>query len=157
MKYIATIIFCVIVPASYNFNDQNRWKTRELRSKLKSDAASLYRPISHEDEFLVRVEALRNYLKGYEPFGMSGTVLIAKDQKVVLHEAYGFADKLKGIKSDRNTVYDIASVGKQFTATAILKLQEANKLKVSARIGRYLTAVPEDKRAITIHQLLTHT
>jgi CubicO group peptidase (beta-lactamase class C family) len=56
-----------------------------------------------------------------------------------------------------DTVYDIGSITKQFTATAVLKLEQMGRLRVTDRIGRWVGAVPPDKAAITIRQLLTHT
>jgi CubicO group peptidase (beta-lactamase class C family) len=56
-----------------------------------------------------------------------------------------------------DTVYDVMSMTKQFTAAAILKLETMGELRVSDRIGTHLGAVPRDKRRITLHHLLTHT
>jgi hypothetical protein len=55
------------------------------------------------------------------------------------------------------TLFDVGSVSKQFTATAVLKLAEAGKLRLDDSIASILPGVPEDKRPITIHHLLTHT
>ena len=59
--------------------------------------------------------------------------------------------------ADCDTVYDIGSITKQFTAAAVLKLEMQGKLRVTDPIGRYLDGVPADKREITVQQLLTHT
>ena len=56
-----------------------------------------------------------------------------------------------------DTVYDIGSITKQFTATAILKLEQMGRLRVSDPIARWIGPVPPDKAAITLQQLLTHT
>ena len=72
-------------------------------------------------------------------------------------EGWGLADKETGAGAGCDTVYDVMSMTKQFTAAAILKLQMMGRLRVTDRIGRFLDDVPADKRAITIHQLLTHT
>jgi CubicO group peptidase (beta-lactamase class C family) len=67
------------------------------------------------------------------------------------------SDREQGIKADCDTVYDVMSMTKQFTAAAIVKLESQGRLDVSDRIGEYLTGVPDDKRGITIRELLTHT
>jgi CubicO group peptidase (beta-lactamase class C family) len=54
-------------------------------------------------------------------------------------------------------VYDIGSVTKQFTAAAVVKLQTQGRLQVTDEIGRFFDGVPQDKRDITVHHLLTHT
>lgn len=82
--------------------------------------------------------------------GFTGSVLLAKDGEIVLHKGYG-----PGIVPE--TPFWVASISKQFTAAAVLKLAEQGKLSVDDPITKYLGEVPEDKRGITIHQLLTHT
>lgn len=89
--------------------------------------------------------------------GFSGTVLIAKGNKILLNQGYGFADLRKTAKVKSETKFYIASITKQFTASAILKLEEQGKLKTTDFIGKYFKDIPPDKSAVTIHHLLTHT
>jgi len=98
------------------------------------------------DEFLTQISAQ----------GFSGSVLVS-DGSNVFSKGYGMADREGKVKVDENTVFDIGSVTKQFTGAAILKLEMQGKLSVADTIGKYLLNVPADKRAITIHHLLTHT
>ncbi|MBX7172429.1 MAG: beta-lactamase family protein [Pyrinomonadaceae bacterium] len=100
---------------------------------------------------------LKDYLHGINAYGFSGQVLIAENGKISLNQAYGFADRESKIPNSLNTVFNVASLTKQFTATAILRLEAAGKLKTSDAISKYLENVPSDKSTITIHQLLTHT
>jgi CubicO group peptidase (beta-lactamase class C family) len=86
-----------------------------------------------------------------------GNVLVAKGGAVVLRKGYGMADREKGIPYTAETVFDVGSITKQFTAAAILKLEMQGKLHVEDPIGKYFPGVPEDKKAITLHHLLTHT
>jgi len=53
--------------------------------------------------------------------------------------------------------FDIRSITKQLTAAAILKLEMQGKLSVQDPIGKWFDGVPEDKKGITIHHLLTHS
>jgi CubicO group peptidase (beta-lactamase class C family) len=99
------------------------------------------------DEFLSRLSG----------FGYSGVMLVMKDGKVVLRKGYGLANEEANIPNSPETVFDIGSLAKQFTATAILKLEMQGKLKVTDPISRYLPGVPKDKSEITIEQLLSHT
>ncbi|MEU7748676.1 serine hydrolase domain-containing protein [Nonomuraea sp. NPDC049158] len=91
------------------------------------------------------------------PRGGSGTVIAARNGRVVHCAGYGMADRAHHISANCETVYDIMSMTKSFTAVAIMKLQMTGKLRVSDPISTYVGPVPADKRKITIHQLLTHT
>jgi len=98
-----------------------------------------------------------NYLNSSVENGYSGSILVAKDGKILLSKGYGWADRNKKLPNEPNTIFNIGSVTKQFTAAAILKLQELNKLSTSDKIGKYFPHTPPDKKNVTIHQLLTHT
>ncbi|WNH10294.1 serine hydrolase domain-containing protein [Thalassobellus suaedae] len=97
------------------------------------------------------------YLKASETNGFSGVVLVSKKGEVVLSKGYGWADRDNKIPNTPATVFNIGSVTKQFTASAILKLVEQGKINTSDKISSYFNQTPSDKRDITIHQLLTHT
>jgi CubicO group peptidase (beta-lactamase class C family) len=84
------------------------------------------------------------------PDGTSGTAVAVRGGRMLHCRGFG-----RGGGCD--TVYDLMSMTKQFTAAAILKLQMQGRLHVSDPIGRHLGPVPVDKRAITLHHLLTHT
>lgn len=99
---------------------------------------------------------LSRYMDRITDRGFSGAILVAKDGSVILAKGYGALGP-RGGKVTAETVFDLASVTKQFTAAAILKLEMQGKLKTSDRISRYLPGVPQDKDSITIHHLLTHT
>jgi CubicO group peptidase (beta-lactamase class C family) len=100
---------------------------------------------------------LDDYLTRVEAFGFSGALIVEKDGKIILSKGYGWADRAKNVKNTTDTPFLIASVSKQFTAAAILQLEERGKLKTSDVVGKYLKDVPPDKSQVTIHQLLTHT
>ena len=87
----------------------------------------------------------------------SGTVLIAKEGKVVFEKAYGMANYEWSISNTIDTKFRLGSVTKQFGAAAILKLEEQGKLKTTDKACDYLPACPEIWKPVTIHQLLTHT
>jgi CubicO group peptidase (beta-lactamase class C family) len=87
----------------------------------------------------------------------SGTVLIAKEGKVVFEKAYGMANHEWSIPNTTDTVFRLGSISKQFGAAAILKLEEMGKLKTTDKACDYLPECPEAWKPITIHQLLTHT
>jgi CubicO group peptidase (beta-lactamase class C family) len=87
--------------------------------------------------------------------GFSGYILIAHNDTLLLDKAYGNAAKVE--PTQNKIAFWLASDSKQFTATAILRLQETGRLRINDSIGKFFQNVPNDKRAITLHQLLTHT
>ncbi len=85
-----------------------------------------------------------------------GSVLIAKGGKVLFSKGYGLANVEHKIPNSPQTVFRLGSITKQFTAVAILQLQEQGKLNVQDPIGKYLPNYPQRDK-ITIHHLLTHS
>ncbi|MCB2230423.1 serine hydrolase [bacterium] len=87
-----------------------------------------------------------------------GAVLVAKDGKVIFENGYGWASVQFDVPNTAQTRYLIGSVTKNFTAAAILQLEEQGKLSVDDPISKYLDQFPpEIGDKVTIHHLLTHT
>ncbi|MEU6124388.1 serine hydrolase domain-containing protein [Streptomyces sp. NPDC047123] len=103
-------------------------------------------------------ESIAAYLRRTLPKGISDTVIAARGGHLAHCGGFGTADRAAGVPAGCHTVYDVMSITKQFTAAAILKLDVMGRLRVEDRIGRHLGpgAVPGDKRAITVENLLTH-
>ena len=102
-------------------------------------------------------ERLDMHLSQLAADGYSGAVMVMRGDEVVLSKGYCIADRRRGLGATDRTLFQLASVTKPLTAAAILKLEMDGRLRVSDRITRFFHDVPADKRAITIHQLLTHT
>jgi CubicO group peptidase (beta-lactamase class C family) len=100
---------------------------------------------------------LDRYMSRLAAYGYSGSVLVARGGRVLLHQGYGLADRARGRPYTAETLFDVASISKQFTAAAILALEMEGKLRVEDPLGRFFPGAPADKAAITLHQLLTHT
>lgn len=96
-------------------------------------------------------------LARYARAGWSGSVLVARDGKPLLARGYGQADAGSGRDNDEHTLFEIASLAKQFTAAAILKLAQQGKLELDDPIAEHLPGVPAHSKGITIHHLITHT
>ncbi len=86
----------------------------------------------------------------------SGTILIAKDGNILYAKALGEANKDHHVKNKLNTKFNIGSIGKTFTGTAIMQLAEKGKLDVNDPVIKYLPDFPFGDK-IKIHHLLTHT
>jgi D-alanyl-D-alanine carboxypeptidase len=88
----------------------------------------------------------------------AGAVLVAHNGRNIFEQAYGLADRERKIPNTLETRFRIGSMNKMFTAVAILQLVEAEKIRLDAPLGIYLTDYPnKDVAKVTIHQLLTHT
>lgn len=86
-----------------------------------------------------------------------GSVLVARDGKVVFSKGYGMANLEFDIPNTPTTKFRLGSVTKQFAAASILLLQERSKLSVQDPICKYVENCPKTWEAVTIHHLLSHT
>jgi D-alanyl-D-alanine carboxypeptidase len=84
-------------------------------------------------------------------------VLVMKDGRTVLRKAYGMADVELGAALQPDSVLAIASLGKAFTAAAILRLAEEGKLSLQDEVTRFLPQFDPHGARITVEHLLTHT
>jgi CubicO group peptidase (beta-lactamase class C family) len=90
----------------------------------------------------------------------SVAIVVVKDDKPIFIQAYGFANKEKGIRADKNTLYYNGSSTKSYTALAAALLDREGKIKLSDPITKYApgvtfkTSIPEK---LTVQNLLTHT
>lgn len=107
-----------------------------------------------ENESLI--ETLQDYAHRAEEAGFSGSIFIARGDDVLLADGYGLADRTANIANTAETLYDIGSITKMFTAIAILQLESAGKLSIDDPITHYFADVPADKADITLHQILFH-
>lgn len=99
---------------------------------------------------------LREVVAAVVPRGASGAVVAVRDGRTSC-VGFGTADRARGVPAGCDTVFDIGSVTKQFTAAAVLHLRSRGRLRVGDPIGRWFPDAPPDKAGITVHQLLTHT
>ncbi|HEU4558050.1 MAG TPA: serine hydrolase domain-containing protein [Longimicrobium sp.] len=84
------------------------------------------------------------------------SVAIVKDGRVVLERGWGTAERGRR-HATAHTVYQIASISKQFTAAAILRLAERGELSLDDDVARYVEGLPAGYRTISLRQLLNHT
>jgi CubicO group peptidase (beta-lactamase class C family) len=102
-------------------------------------------------------KALDVYMTRISKQGFSGVLLVAKGDQIAIAKGYGLADRAQKRPFTTNTVFDIGSITKQFTAAAVLRLAEQGKLSPHDKIGKYFKEVPPGKAGITIHHLLSHS
>ncbi|HEX6575452.1 MAG TPA: serine hydrolase domain-containing protein [Gemmatimonadaceae bacterium] len=89
----------------------------------------------------------------------SGAVYIAAHDSVIYNRAFGLADREDSVPNTAHTRFALASMGKMFTATAILQLVEQKKLSLDDTLSKVLPRYPNAERArkITVRHLLSHT
>lgn len=106
------------------------------------------------------VDDLSTYLKQLAAKdGFSGSVLLAKGDKILFKGAYGHANHAFNAPNTVDTKFNLGSMGKMFTGVAILQLVEQGKLSLDSKLIEVVPDYPDQDiaRKITIHQLLTHT
>src|SRR6186713_1663246 len=91
----------------------------------------------------------------YARQSFSGTVLVAENGIPLFDTALGFSDQKKRIPLNLTTLFELASVSKQFTAMAVMQLREQGKLSYEDPLLKYFPELPF--HGVTIRNLLTHT
>lgn len=102
-----------------------------------------------------QVNALFTRLVAQQQF--SGSILIEKDGHVLLEQGYSMANWSTMMPNKPHTRFYLGSVTKEFTAAAILLLQQQGKLRVQNSICAYVVPCPPPWRPVTLHEILTHT
>ncbi len=111
-----------------------------LSPSLRADAVDEY----------VRAEMKRQKVPGL-------SLAVVHGGKVVKALGYGLANVEHGVPARRETVYQSGSVGKMFTAAAVMLLVQDGKLKLDDPIGKHLGGAPASWKAVTVRHLLNHT
>jgi CubicO group peptidase (beta-lactamase class C family) len=88
--------------------------------------------------------------------GFTGTVLVMKQNKVLLRKAYGMADRELNIPNTPESKMEIGSLTKQFTAASVLQLVEQGKLSLDDKLSKFFPAFYKGD-SVTIHMLLNHS
>ncbi len=101
-----------------------------------------------------RLDSLYSQLYYYGEF--NGNVLVAENGKIIYRKSFGTADIEKQSPLNENTLFNLASVSKQFTATAIFLLAKEGKLSLDDDISRFIPELSFYK-GITISHLIHHT
>ncbi len=111
--------------------------------------ASVAARLDKTDDF-IKAEMQRQKIPGL-------SLAVIENGKTIKAEGYGLADIKLKIPARPDTVYKIASVSKQFIASAMMLLVQEGRCGLDDPVSRYLPGTPETWKAITIRHLLTHT
>jgi CubicO group peptidase (beta-lactamase class C family) len=85
-----------------------------------------------------------------------GVFLVAEKGKIIYHKAFGKANLELDVNMTTENIFQLGSMTKQFTAVAILILEEEGKLDINQTVSKYIQDYPSGD-SITLHHLLTHT
>ena len=85
------------------------------------------------------------------------SLAVVRDGRIVKSQGYGLANIETNSAATPKTVYEIGSVTKQFTATAVMMLVEEGKVSLDDKITKYFPDAPQTWKRITIRHLLSHT
>jgi D-alanyl-D-alanine carboxypeptidase len=85
------------------------------------------------------------------------SVAVVRDGQVIHRKGYGLASLELNAPATAETIYEIGSITKSFTATLVMKLVEEGKIDLDASVRTYLPDVPEAWKAVTVRHLLNHT
>jgi len=110
---------------------------------------------SQNDKIRKRIDEIISFRVKNKDF--SGSVLIARGDDILFNKSYGLANMEWGVPNTPATKFRLGSVTKQFTAAAILLLEEEGKLKLEDAVRVHWPAAPRAWDKVTIFHLLTHT
>ena len=110
---------------------------------------------AQDDKTATRIDEIVRFRVEHDDF--SGSVLVAKGDQIVFNKSYGLANIEWNIPNTTTTKFRLGSVTKQFTAAAILLLEEDGKLKLDASVKTYWPEAPRTWDNVTVFNLLTHT
>ena len=113
------------------------------------------RPPAVVVEDLPRLKAQLDRWGGSGAF--TGGVLVARGDRVLFRQVHGYADRSLGRPLELNSRFRLASVSKQFTAAAILRLQDEGVLSIWDPLCRWIQPCPQAWEPIRLHHLLSHT
>ncbi len=92
-----------------------------------------------------------------EETGFSGAIIVEDEGQIVLNAGYGYSDRENAIPFTTETIGQIGSITKQFTAVLALMFVEDGLLDLNVPISTYIPEAPAPGANVTLHQLMTHT
>ena len=154
IKYLLVLVFFVLHSFSVATSVPEKdflEKTTELRKNINIPLD--YHPASLTREVKAKLDSTFQRFNKRHDF--HGSVLVAKEGKIVFKEHYGYANFKEKTKIDDNSVFQLASVSKQFTAAAIMILKDRGELSLEDKVTRFYPEFPYTE--ITVRHLLNHT
>ncbi len=152
MKYFikATwIIFLLLFVTACEKNDPNSLYSNSIFRLCETNC-------DNAGKFDSIIDQISTWTNDHEIVGAE--FLVIENQKILVHEVFGWMDKESDKEMQKNTIFRIRSMTKPMIGTLAWMLVEENKLKLSDTVAQFLPSFDNDtSRSITIDQLMTHT
>ncbi|MDP4083687.1 MAG: serine hydrolase domain-containing protein [Bacillota bacterium] len=154
-RFILLVLVVVVTSLCYRYYNLKHTytKTNKIKhiTKIKKSLSkkSLIEPVVD----INRSPVIDAYLKGLH---FNGSVIVVKNDKIILNKGYGFADFEKKRVNNSQTDFYIGSITKVFISTSIMQLQEKGKLNINDLLSKYIPEFPGGNK-IKLFNLLTHT
>lgn len=146
---ISLILLTLISLIQACSSDPSEKRKKTILKEEQPDSVTLYYNPKNADK---KIDDFMMNL--HRKSGFNGNVLVAKNGKIIYERAIGWADHLHRDSLKINSVFELASVSKPFTATAIMMLVEDGKLRLNQNVKEFYPDFPYD--SITVELLLTH-
>lgn len=153
IKYFLLIIFFVFNSFSVSTSIHDTSDVVDTETSLNRDMPLVYYPEESTVKVNHKLDSL--FARFNKRYDFHGSVIVAQKGKVIFKNHYGYADFKAKSAIDDSSMFQLASVSKQFTAAAILVLYEDNKLGIDDKVITYFPNFPYQE--VTIRQLLNHT
>jgi Beta-lactamase class C and other penicillin binding proteins len=150
MKKLLAIILSLSLAAASALGQTKNVKTAEKSSTAQASAATVEK---NAGERAAQVDALMAQWKE----SPGAAVLVVQDGRILLSKGYGLSNVETKEPIRPDTVFDLASVSKQFTAMAILMLAERGKLSLDDPLSKFFPEFPPYAQKITVRHILNHT
>ena len=148
MRFSSCFSFCALMGIVF-FAACGSTSQKRTTEDDRNDSLTL---VVHPEKLSKQIDAFVEKLHRTRQF--NGNVLVARKGKIIYERAIGWADYLHRDSLKINSVFELASVTKPFTATAILLLVEQRKLKLDQNVKEFFPDFPYE--GITIRMLLSH-
>ncbi|WP_317197486.1 serine hydrolase domain-containing protein [Chitinophaga rhizophila] len=111
----------------------------------------------HGQSLADTVKIIERIFSRYQSPSPGGQLAVSRDGKILFSQAWGMADLERQVVMSKESVIEAGSVSKQFTAAAVLLLEQQGMLKLSDEVHRYLPELPDYGVPISLSQMLHHT
>ncbi len=154
IKYLLVLVFFVL----HSFSVATSVPEKDFLEETTELRKNVNFPLSYHPAALTRAvnqkldSTFQRFNKRHD---FHGSVLVAKEGKVIFKQHYGYANFKEKTRIDDNSLFQLASVSKQFTAAAILILKDRGELSLDDKVTRFYPEFPYTE--VTVRHLLNHT
>lgn len=158
--YSVLPLICTLVVLSFSTKTEGLKTDKLVDTVLDTSLIETKKPILEENypieitqKVSHKLDSLLQRINKRNDF--HGSVLVSKNGKIVYNNQVGYADFQKKQPLNKTSLFQLASVSKQFTAAAIMLLYERNQIKLTDTVNSYFPNFPYE--GVTIKNLLNHT